>query len=223
MTKGGDLLVGGQDGVDIINTTKLGETNVEERPVFSGLVLFDQQVEVGDKFDGHVILDEALDFQRSISLEYSENQFTIQMGSDNGGINHCTRFVYQLKGFNDKWIKTSANNPEITYMSLPPGSYTLCVRMLKDDGTMGEVESRLDITIASPWYQSWWAWICYVLLALLAIVAWKYLTRQIDILKERKRHRKERAATEPEASKASENIDDDVEEAVLMDVEEIKV
>ena len=223
MTKGGDLLVGGQDGVDIINTTKLGETNVEERPVFSGLVLFDQQVEVGDKFDGHVILDEALDFQRSISLEYSENQFTIQMGSDNGGINHSTRFVYQLKGFNDKWIKTSANNPEITYMSLRPGSYTLCVRMLKDDGTMGEVESRLDITIASPWYQSWWAWLCYVLLALLAIVAWKYLTRQIDILKERKRHRKERAATEPEASKASENTDDDVEEAVLMDVEEIKV
>lgn len=88
---------------------------------------------------------------------------------------------------------------------------------------MGEVESRLDITIASPWYQSWWAWICYVLLALLAIVGWKYLARQIDILKERKRHRKERAATEPEASKASENTDDDVEEAVLMDVEEIKV
>jgi hypothetical protein len=164
-----------------------------------------------------------LDIEQAITLKSSENQFTIQMASDNGGAKNHTRFVYRLKGFNDKWIKTVVSQPDITYMGLPVGSYTLCVRMLKDDGTMGEVESRLDITIASPWYQSWWAWICYVLLALLGIVAWKYLTRQIDILKERKRHRKERAATEPEASKASENTDDDVEEAMLMDVEEIKV
>ena len=131
--------------------------------MFSGLVLFDQEVEVGQAYDGHVILEENLDMQKSISLSYDQNQFTIHMASDNGGVNNSTRFVYQLEGFNDKWIKTTVNNPDITYMSLPPGNYTLCVRMLKDDGTMGEVESRLDISIGSPWYRSWWAWLCLAL------------------------------------------------------------
>ena len=168
----GELLIGGQDGLDIISTTKLGEGDVKEKPVFSGLVLFDQEVEVGEKYNGRVILDEALDYQRSISLKYSENQFTIHMASDNGGVNNSTRFCYQLKGFNDKWIKTTAANPDITYMSLPPGSYTLCVRMLRDDGTMGEEESQLEITIGSPWYSSWWAILCYILL-LVAIVWWR--------------------------------------------------
>lgn len=169
----GELLIGGQDGLDIINTLNLGNGDSKERPVFSGLVLFDQEVEVGQAYDGHVILEETLDMQKSISLSYDQNQFTIHMASDNGGVNNSTRFVYQLEGFNDKWIKTAVNNPDITYMSLPPGNYTLCVRMLKDDGTMGEVESRLDISIGSPWYRSWWAWLCYILIIGFGIFIWK--------------------------------------------------
>jgi len=160
----GELLLGGQEGLDIISTLKLGEGNATERPVFSGMVLFDEEVEVGQEINGRVILERNLDLQKSISLKYSENQFTIHMASDNGGVKNSMRFIYQLKGFNDKWIKTTAVNPDITYMSLPPGSYTLCVRMLKDDGTMGEVESQLDITIGAPWYRSWWAFICYFLI-----------------------------------------------------------
>ena len=44
--------------------------------------------------------------------------------------------------------------------------------MLRDDGTMGEEESQLEITIGSPWYSSWWAILCYILL-LVAIVWWR--------------------------------------------------
>ena len=183
-SRSGDLLLGGQDGLDIISTLKLGNGDNQEKPVFSGLVLFDQEVEVGVPYDGRVILEEALDMQRKIRLRYGENQFTIHMASDNGGVNNATRFIYQLKGFNDKWIKTTAVNPDISYMSLPSGSYTLCVRMLKDDGTMGEQESELDIIIESPWYLSWWAWALYVLVLALMFLVWRYAlnkTRQINL------------------------------------------
>lgn len=182
-SRSGELLIGGQDGLDIISTTKLGNGDSKEKPVFSGLVLFDQEVEVGEKYDGRVILEEALDMQRSISLSYDENQFTIHMASDNGGVNNSTRFIYQLKGFNDKWLKTTAVNPDITYMSLPPGSYTLCVHMMKDDGTMGEEESRLEINIASPWYSSWWAWTIYILLFITLIVLRRHISRLLDFNK----------------------------------------
>ena len=177
-SRSGELLLGGQDGLDIISTLKLGNGDNQEKPVFSGLVLFDQEVEVGVPYDGRVILDEALDMQRKIRLHYGENQFTIHMASDNGGVNNATRFIYQLHGFNDKWIKTTAVNPDITYMSLPPGSYTLCVRMLKDDGTMGEQESQLDIIIESPWYSSWWAWTLYALVVALLVLIWKYAAKK---------------------------------------------
>ena len=211
-SRSGELLLGGQDGLDIISTLKLGNGDNREKPVFSGLVLFDEEVEVGVPYDGRVILDEALDMQRKIRLHYGENQFTIHMASDNGGVNNATRFIYQLHGFNDKWIKTTAVNPDITYMSLPPGSYTLCVRMLKDDGTMGEQESQLDIIIDSPWYNSWWAWTLYGLLMALVAFIWKYAARIVGYLKSYRSRRETQETLSEEVPSDEENI----EEAVLM-------
>ena len=211
----GELLIGGQDGLDIISTLNLGNGNSNERPVFSGLVLFDQEVEVGQEYDGRVLLDKALDMQKSIRLKYSQNQFTIHMASDNGGVNNATRFVYQLEGFNDKWIKSSANNPDITYMSLPPGSYTLCVRMLKDDGTMGEVESRLDITIDAPWYRSWWAIVCYILLLAAILFLPKPLKRWMEKQKELRQERK--AAQAAQKAAEEEEKEEVIEEAEIIE------
>lgn len=215
-SRSGELLIGGQDGLDIINTLNLGDGNTKERPVFSGLVLFDHEVEVGEKIDGGVILEKALDMQGEISLAYHQNQFTIHMASDNGGVNNSTRFVYQLNGFNDKWIKTTAINPDITYMSLPSGSYTLCVRMLKDDGTMGDVESQLKITIGSPWYVSWWAWLCYLLIFLAVFFGWKPVVKWIK----RPRTQRSQSPRVEQTKQTEESSEDDIEEAVLMDDEE---
>jgi hypothetical protein len=173
-------------------------------------------VEVGEKIDGGVILEKALDMQGEISLAYHQNQFTIHMASDNGGVNNSTRFVYQLNGFNDKWIKTTAINPDITYMSLPPGSYTLCVRMLKDDGTMGDVESQLKITIGSPWYVSWWAWLCYLLIFLAVFFGWKPVVKWLK----RPRTQRIQSPRVEQTKQTEESSEDDIEEAVLMDDEE---
>ena len=121
--------------------------------------------------------------------------------------------MYQLEGFNDKWIKSSANNPDITYMSLPPGSYTLCVRMLRDDGTMGEVESRLDITIDSPWYRSWWAILLYILIALILLFGLKPLQNWWYRKLEARRLRKEQEAVAVE----EETPEEEIEEAVIIE------
>ena len=210
-TRTGYLLVGGQDGLDIINTRRLSGNKTMEKPVFSGLVLFNEEVEVGAEYHGRVILKKALDIERSITLLAGENQFTIQMGSDNGGAKNNTRFVYRLKGFNDKWIKTTTSGSDITYMGLSAGHYTLCVRMLKDDGTMGETESQLNITIRGPWYTSWWAMILWLVLLLLAgWGAWAlYLRRQQTLLTKENDEESLEDMEYPE--------EENIEEAILMD------
>ena len=99
---------------------------------------------VGKEFNGRVILEEALDDCRELSLRFND-QFTIQLATNEVSISNRKRFAYKLEGFNENWVKTSELNPNITYNSLRAGSYTLCVRILKGDGTLGEEESRLFI------------------------------------------------------------------------------
>ena len=79
--------MGGQDGLDIISTLKLGNGDNREKPVFSGLVLFDEEVEVGVPYDGRVILDEALD----MLYEYDDSTHSVTPLSEE------TRSAYKKK------------------------------------------------------------------------------------------------------------------------------
>ena len=182
LTRDGKVLIGGQGGLDIINPALLQENASEERPVFSGLQIFDQDVEVGKKFDGRVILDEALDVCRELSLKYSD-QFTIQLATNEVRINNHKRFAYMLEGFNENWVKTSELNPNITFNSLRAGSYTLHVRILNEDGSLGTEESLLDITIRPPLYRTRWMILLYMLL--IAGGAWMFVKWYLKKQKER--------------------------------------
>ena len=179
LTRNGILLVGGQGGLDVINTKKLSSARSKEHPIFSGLQLFDVDVPVGREIDGRVILDEALNVCRDITLRFSD-QFTIQLASDAGIIGNEKRFVYKLEGFNDNWVKTSEQNPNITYNSLRAGSYTLCVRMLNDDGSIGDEEARMDITIRPAIWRTRWAIMLYMIIIAAIALLWRrwFMKRQ---------------------------------------------
>lgn len=181
-TREGLILVGGQGGLDIIDPKQIGGEKSTERPVFSGLLLGGHEVQVGERLHGRVLMEEILDVSRELHLKYSENNFTIQLGSTNASLGNSHSFVYRLDGFDEdgQWIHTSEQNPNITYMSLPIGSYTLCVRMLKDDGTPGDIESQLEIVVEPPFYRTWWAYLFYVLLLVGAYWLWhrNFLARQ---------------------------------------------
>ena len=133
----GKILIGGQGGLDIIDPDKMGQGRMKERPVFSGLKIFSREIGVGDKVGRRVVLKEALDYCREFSLRF-DDQFTIQLASNSGEIHNRSRFSYKLKGYNEEWVNTEEVNPNLTYMSLRAGSYTLCVRMLNDDGSLGQ-------------------------------------------------------------------------------------
>ena len=180
-TPDGLLLVGGQGGLDILNVKNIGKDRVKEVPIFSGLLLFDEEVPIGSEIDGRVILKKSLNEQREVTLKYGD-QFTIQLSSSSGEIHNRSRFVYQLEGFNDNWVRTAEVNPNISYMSLRYGDYTLHVRMLKDDGTMGEDEATIEIHIATPFWRARWAMLLYILLVLAAVWWWRryFLRRQTE-------------------------------------------
>ena len=182
LTRDGKVLVGGQGGLDIIDPSLLQDKKSDERPVFSGLQIFDQDVQVGREFKGRVILDEALDVCREITLKYND-QFTIQLATNKVAVNNRKRFAYKLEGFNDNWVRTSPLNPNITYNSLRAGSYTLYVRILNGDGTLGDEESQLEITILPPLYRTRWMILLYMLV--IAGGAWLFVKWYLKKQKEK--------------------------------------
>ena len=182
VTPDGLILIGGVSGVDVINPKLVKNVVNTETPVFSGLKLFGQQLGVGEAYDGRVIMDEDLNTSGHLELRYYENQITIQLATDKGEMHNPSRFIYQLEGFSDKWIKTEENDPNITYMSLKHGHYVLHVRMLNEDGTMGQNEATLDITITPPLLRNRWMMLLFLTVVGLAVFLWRrrFLKQQAE-------------------------------------------
>lgn len=210
LTRDGKVLVGGSMGIDIIEPEQLSRQVVSGKPVFSGFQLYGQQIEVGKDYDGRVILPEALNESRQLTLRYNENQFTIQMASDQGLIGNRSQYVYMIEGFSDKWMKTEAGNPNISLTGLAPGSYTLVVKLLDDRNQMGQVESRLDIVITPPFWGTWWAYVFYILLAVGLINLWHKRTIRKLHLEKLKMEAEVGKRKKREAADAYNNMNEDL-------------
>jgi hypothetical protein len=88
--------------------------------------------------------------------------------------------------------------------------------MLKDDGTMGEIERQLSITIVGAWYTSWWAITLWcLLLAGIGWCGWQYREQIRSMFKKSDSGELDVVIDDSETP-----ADDDIEEAVMMDQEE---
>lgn len=181
LCKNGTIVVGGQDGINLLTPQSESKFDVTAKALFSGLLVFNQTVRVGDDYNGHIILDEELHDGGKLKLNHDENAFTIQLSSDAVCLPNRCRFLYRLKGFDDKWLQTTDGQPAVTFTNLTSGSYTLEVKVVNADGTQSSEVSRLKILIRPPFYLSAWAYACYfVLFCLLFYVINRILLRRAN-------------------------------------------
>lgn len=165
LTQEGKLIVGGQDGINVIDTQMERKPQKHVKALFSGLVLFDHPLAAGEEYEGRVIFDKALDECRKLNLSYKENAFTIQLASTDVTVPSRNRFMYRMKGVTDKWMMTPLGRPEVTFTNLSPDTYTLQVKVVNGDGTVGDDVSEMVIDVNPPFYLSIWAYLLYFCLA----------------------------------------------------------
>lgn len=178
LSRNGDLVLGGQDGINIIHTQTDRLPHHHVKAMFSGLVLFDHPLKAGEEYEGRVVLEKSLDESRELNLSYKDNAFTIQLSSGDVTVPSRNRFLYRMSGVTDKWLMTASGRPEVTFTNLSSGSYTLQVKVVNGDGTVCDEISELHINVHPPFYLSVWALMVYMLLACGAV--YLYRKRALD-------------------------------------------
>ena len=184
----GDIILGGQNGINIIHPQVDRRIQRNAKALFSGLVLFDHPLKAGEEYEGKVVLNRALDFCRELDLSYKDNAFTIQLASSDVVVPARCRFLYRMEGVTDKWLMTANGRPEVTFANLSSGCYTLQVKVVNGDGTVNDEISELKIRVRTPFYLSNWAILIYFLL----ICGILYVCRKRMLEKEREKFEHER-------------------------------
>lgn len=168
----GEILMGGLYGINRFRPDDIKYNKKRPSVMFTRLFLFNEEVGVGEEYEGRVILDKALNKVDQIKLSYEQNMFSVQFASDNYILPEKTEYAYKLEGFNEGWMTTAFG--KVTYTNLAPGTYMLKVKAVNSDGYGGDEEASLKIVIYPPFWRSVWAYVVYSLLLVAVLILGRY-------------------------------------------------
>lgn len=165
-----DIYIGGIPTFVIYNEADLVSESKILHIQLNKLIVNNAEVLPGDKSN---ILEQALAFTSNVKLKHNQNFVSLLYATDNYFNNNSEFIEYRLKGYDQDWISPKLGNA-ITYTNLTPGKYLFEIRS-KDDIN---VVRRLRIHVQPPFYATIWAYLFYVVVAL--IIAY-YVVREYHI------------------------------------------
>lgn len=175
----GTIVAGGLYGLNVFDPDRISYNKMLPKVMFSGMSLFNEPVEVERLYDHNLILPEELDKVRRIELNFKQNIFTVDLATDNYILPDKTQYQYKLDGMGNEWLSLPIGVNRITFTNLSHGHYILSVRAVNSDGYLGNEIARLDIIVRSPFWMSWWAYLCYAFMAILALLfARRYILKR---------------------------------------------
>lgn len=152
----GDIYIGGMNGMIAFREKDIDRTwqKYEIHPF--RLFVNGEEVEVNDQTQ---ILDKTLEYTDKLILKHNQSMFSIEYTTSNYISYNKDEMEFYLEGFSRVWTSTRGQH-NITYTNLNPGSYTLIVRAKNNPFVP---ESKLQIEILPPFYQTIWAYLLYAL------------------------------------------------------------
>ena len=195
--KNGRMYFGNVEGVTVFTPARL---NTNERPpqvVISDVKLFNKSITSGIEAP---YLNPSSNREK-LTLEYDENELTIDYVALHFGNPEKNQYAYQLEGFDDNWIDAGTKR-SATYTNLPHGDFTFKVRAANADGVWNEEGASFLLTVLPPWYRTWWAYSLFGLLFIAGIFVVGQIQRTRLLQKERERTQERELAQAREIEKA---------------------
>lgn len=158
-TQTSSLFFGGTNGFVTIKQDIYKEKEYIPKIFFTGIKIYETAYNLSD-------LTQTGDKEGTLELKYDQNFFSISFVALDYINGRNYRYVYNLDGFNDKWIDNGSAN-FVTFTNISPGEYILRVKVQGASQLTSSDVYSLKIVILPPWYMSAWAYLAYALTTLL--------------------------------------------------------
>ena len=100
----------------------------------------------------------------NLQIPYKQNYLQFQFTQAHLSRQDTTRYTYILEGIDKNWSAVTNYPFTENYLNLSPGKYTFKVKSKSSSGKWSE-PAVFSFTISPPWFQTWWAYTLFALLA----------------------------------------------------------
>jgi len=167
----GRLIVGSVNGFNGIDPKQTRINKHKPDVILTGISLFNKPVVPGGPDS---ILHESILTTKKIQVKTEFAALTLHFAALNYTIPEQNRYAYRLDGFDKEWRYVD-NQQEATYTNLDPGKYVFRVKAANNDGVWNDKETRLEIVIVPPIYQTRFFQILAAILLVSALIELYYL------------------------------------------------
>ena len=165
-TRRGELIFGGGDGFNIFDPSSIEPVTNKYKLVFTDFQLFNKSISVNEAINGHVVLTKSITETRELTLNHSENIFSIEFAAldffDPGKV----KYQYMLEGFDKGWVNADNRIRKASYTNLDEGDYVFKVRALNLEGASNPDYIFLKVKILPPFWKSTFAYVIYLALSI---------------------------------------------------------
>ena len=163
----GTLYFPGNRGILSINPQKM-TTNPNSPPIYITSLVVNNPGNSSDKNEQNTILYPS-EYEDKITLDADQSSITIRYTAINYVHSEENSYAYMLEGADQSWHQIG-NRREAYYSNLRPGKYIFRVKASNNDGVWNPQEATLHITVDPPFYQTWWAYLTYLVIISLIIM-----------------------------------------------------
>lgn len=162
-TSNNELIFGGVNGFNLFRPLKTNKHSGNPPLVFTELQIYNERIAPCEEYKGRVVLEQSIAETKEITLNHSDNFFSISFAALDYLHADKAHYSYKLEGFNSQWMEADRNSRKVTYTNLDPGNYTLYLKVYNEIQEEEPVPVTLKIKILPPFWRTHWAWLFYLL------------------------------------------------------------
>jgi signal transduction histidine kinase/ligand-binding sensor domain-containing protein/AraC-like DNA-binding protein len=173
----GSICMGANNGMYLFYPASFVNSATKTDILFTGFSLFGKEVLPGEKSP----LKKSITETQNVKITHNQNVFGITWAALDFKRQDKFQFEYMLEGYDNEWRFARAGNMA-GYTRVPPGNYTFKVRFASPAITETNEVKTLAIYISPPLWKTKWAYIIYLLLAIIAVeMARRIITTMIQL------------------------------------------
>lgn len=141
---------------------------------------------------------------KQITLRHDQNNIELGFVALSYACPAANQYAYKMENLDKDWIFTK-DNQSVTYANLAPGKYRFVVKASNNDKVWNQEGAFVEIIILPPWWRTWVANICYILL--LIVCVWLIVRYYLYVSKKKAEERQRLFESEKEKELYSSKID----------------
>lgn len=178
ISNSGYICFGGAGGLNIFNPASVVKSKFQPKIFFTDFKIFNKSVKPNDTSSP---LSEVIDKTSYITLNHTQNVFTISFAGINYAYPGMNRFAYKLENTDNKW-NYLGKEKSVTFRNLKAGKYKFSLKVANHDGHFSANHRTLNLIVKPPYWKSNIAYIIYSLLfALIVFRIYIYTRKQIRL------------------------------------------